>query len=81
MVSQSLKPTNTLIHIGEKIPTFLIRTNAISFKKLDSNTAVKRDPTISVDDIQCLLAGKRFGISDVSVHLMKEKWLDASEYQ
>ena len=42
--------TNTCI-IGEKIPTLLIRTNAISFKKLESNTAVKRDPTISVDDV------------------------------
>lgn len=28
----------------------------------------------------CLLAGKQLSIGDISLHLMKDKWLDTHEY-
>ena len=55
----------------------LIRTNAISFKKRELAT----EQNALVCDIQNLLSNKSFAISDISVHLMKDKWLDAAEYQ
>ena len=33
-----------------------------------------------MSDLQCLLGNKKFSISDISVHLMREKWLDPLEH-
>ena len=33
-----------------------------------------------MSDLQCLLGNKKFAISDISVHLMKEKWIDPLEF-
>ena len=63
--------------LDEKVPTFLIRTNAISFKKKDS---FEKQTTL-LCDFQNLLGNKVFAISDISVHLMKEKFLVSTEYR
>ena len=33
-----------------------------------------------MSDLQCLLGNKQLAISDVSIHLMQEKWLDPLEH-
>ena len=72
----------------DKVPTFLIRTHAISFQKRkigNENENVNKndkkiDPLLPMSDFQCLLGDKKLAISDISVHLMKEKWLDPLEF-
>lgn len=33
-----------------------------------------------MSDLQCLLGDKKLALCDISVHLMREKWLDPLEY-
>ena len=40
----------------------------------------KIDPLLPMSDLQCLLGNKKFAVSDISIHLMDEKWLDPLEY-
>lgn len=42
--------------------------------------AAKIDPLLPMSDLQCLLGNKKFSISDISIHLMREKWLDPLEH-
>ena len=77
--------THEATRFDEKVPTFLIRTHAISFQRdqdRDRSRAPERklDPLLPMSDLQCLLGNKKLAISDISVHLMKEKWLDPLEY-
>jgi len=71
----------------EKVPTFLIRTHAVSFSRNRSPSEQeaasrdkKIDPLLPMSDLQCLLGNKKLAICDISIHLMREKWLDPLEY-
>ena len=60
-----------------KCPSFLIKTDAILFKK----KVTSQDQNSPVCEIQNLLGNKSLSISDVSVHLMNNTWLDPKEYR
>ena len=77
-------------NFDDKVPTFLIRTHAITFQKTntglekeigeDDERDKKIEPLLPMSDLQCLLGNKKLAVSDISIHLMKEKWLDPLEY-
>jgi len=59
-----------------QIPTLLIRLNKLEFKR---NEVAKEVPA-QQNDLMSLLNSKAVSVGDVSVHLMKDKWLDSTEY-
>ena len=84
--------TKEAISHQEKVSTFLIRTHAITFSinkiATDNPTILQPsdqekkhiDPLLPMSDLQCLLGNKKFAVSDISIHLMKDKWLDPMEH-
>lgn len=64
------------VHEDNEVPTLMIRLKKLSLTQLGNEQKIDKFP----DLIACLLANKKFALGEVSIHLMRKRYLNKFEY-